>query len=49
MYIRALELVRVQLKSVDLKPEEYSLHSMRSGRACLADALGIHDRLIMSQ
>ena len=48
-YTRALELVRVQLKSIGLEPEDYGLHSMRSGRASLAAALGIPDRLIMRQ
>ena len=48
-YTRALELVRVQLKSIGLEPEEYGLHSMRSGGASLAAALGIPDRLIMRQ
>ena len=46
-YTRALELVRVQLKSIGLEPEKYGLHSMRSGGASLAAALGIPDRLIM--
>ena len=48
-YIRALELVRVQLKSIGLEPEEYGLHSMQSGGDSLAAALGIPDRLIMCQ
>ena len=48
-YTRALELVRVQLKSIGLEPEEYGLHSMQSGGASLAAALGIPDRLIMRQ
>ena len=48
-YTRALELVRVQLKSIGLEPEEYGLHSMRSGRASLVAALRIPDRLIMRQ
>ena len=48
-YIRAFELVRAQLKSIRLEPEEYGLHSMRSGGASLAAALGIPDRLIMHQ
>ena len=48
-YTRALELVRVQLKSIGLEPQEYGFHSMRSGRASLAAALGILDRLIMRQ
>ena len=48
-YTRALELVRVQLKSIGLEPEEYGLHSMWSGGASLAAALGIPDRLIMYQ
>ena len=30
-----------------LKPKDYGLHSMRSGGASLAAALGIPDRLIM--
>ena len=46
---RALEFVRVQLKSVGLKAEEYGLQSMWSGGASLAAALGIPDRLRMRQ
>ena len=48
-YTRALELVRIQLKSIGLEPEKYGLQSMRSGGATLAAALGISDRLIMRQ
>ena len=46
-YSRALELTRNQLLAVGLKPKDYGLHSMRSGGASLAAALGIPDRLIM--
>ena len=46
-YSRALELKRNQLLAVGLKPKDYGLHSMRSGRASLAAALGIPDRLII--
>ena len=48
-YTRALDLVRVQLKSIGLEPGQYGLHSMQSGGASLAAALGIPDRLIMRQ
>ena len=41
-YTRVPELVRIQLNSIGLKPEE-------SGKASLAAALGIPDRLIMHQ
>ena len=40
-------MVRKLLKSVGLKPELYGLHSIRSGGASLAAALGLPDRLIM--
>ena len=46
-YTRALEKVRTMLKSIGLDPLKYGLHSMRSGRASLAAAIGIHDRLTM--
>ena len=47
-YTRALEEVRAMLKSIDLDPLKYGLHSMRSGgSASLAAVIGIHDRLIM--
>ena len=46
-YSRALELTRTQLSAVRLKAKDYGLHSMRSGGASLAAALGIPDRLIM--
>ena len=47
-YTRALEMVRKLLKSIGLKPELlYELHSMRSGDASLAAAVGLLDRLIM--
>ena len=46
-YTRALETVRKLLKSIGLKPELYGLHSMRSGGASLAVALGLPDHLIM--
>ena len=48
-YTRALKLVRVQLKNIGLKPEEYGLYNMQSARASLTAALGIPDRLIMHQ
>ena len=40
-------MVRKLLKSIGLKPELYGLHSMRSGGASLAAALGLLDRLVM--
>ena len=46
-YSRALELTRGQLAVIGLKSKEYGLHSMRSGGASLAAALGLSDRLIM--
>ena len=46
-YSRALELTKDQLAAIGLKSEEYGLHSMRSGGASLAAALGLSDRLIM--
>ena len=46
-YTRALEMVRKLLKRIGLKPELYELHSMRSGGAPLAAALGLPLRLIM--
>ena len=48
-YSRALELVRLLLKDIGLDAQKYGLHSMRSGRASLAAALGVPDRLIMRQ
>ena len=47
-YSRALELLRKVLQLIHLD-EKYGLHSMRSGGASLAAALGIPDRLIMRQ
>ena len=46
-YSRALELMRGQLQAIGLDPKKYGLHSMRSGGASLAAALGVPDRLIM--
>ena len=46
-YSRSLELTRGQLAAIGLKSKEYGLHSMRSGGASLAAALGLSDRLIM--
>ena len=46
-YSRALQLTRGQLAATGLKSKEYGLHSMRSGGASLAAALGLSDRLIM--
>ena len=40
-------MVRKLLKSIGLKPELYGLHSMRSGDASFAAALGFPDHLIM--
>ena len=48
-YSRALELVRLLLKDIGLDAQKYGLHSMRSGGASLAAALGVPDRLIMRQ
>ena len=41
------EQIRRLLKRIGLKLELYGLHSMRSGGASLAAALGLPDRLIM--
>ena len=46
-YSRALELTRGKLADIGLKYKEYGLHSMRSGGASLAVALGLSDCLIM--
>ena len=46
-YSRVLELMRGQLQAIGLDPKKYGLHSMHSGGACLAAALGVLDRLIM--
>ena len=46
---RVLDLVRLLLKCIGLDAQKYGLHSMRSGGASLAAALGIPDRLIMRQ
>ena len=48
-YSRALELVRLLLKDIGLDAQKYGLHSMRSGGASLAAALGVPDRLFMRQ
>ena len=46
-YTRAIELVSKQLRAISLDPQQYGLHSLRSGGASLAAAMGIPDRLIM--
>ena len=46
-YTRALELVRKQLIAISLDPHQYGLHSLPSGGASLAVAMGIPDRLIL--
>ena len=46
-YSRALDLVRKQLRAISLDPQQFGLHSLRSGGASLAAAMGIPDRLIM--
>ena len=46
-YLRALDLVRKQLRAISLDPQQFGLHSLRSGGASLAAAMGIPDRLIM--
>ena len=46
-YSRGLELTRGQLAAIGLKSKKYGLHSMCSGGASLAAALGLSDRLIM--
>ena len=48
-YSRALELLRKVLQAIHLGDKMYGLHSMRSGGASLAAALGVPDRLIMRQ
>ena len=46
-YTRAPELVRKQLRAISLDPQQYGLHSLRSGGASLAAVMEIPDRLIM--
>ena len=48
-YSRALALVRLLLKCIELDVQKYELHSMISVGASLAAALGVPDRLIMRQ
>ena len=48
-YSHALELLRKVLQAIHLDDKKYGLHSMRSGGASLAAALGVPDRLIMRQ
>ena len=43
-YGRALELVKFQLRQIGLDPTKYGLHSLRSGGASLAAAIGVPDR-----
>ena len=46
-YSRATELVKNQLKAIELDPSQYGLHSLRSGGASSAAAAAIRDRLLM--
>ena len=46
-YGRALELVKFQLRQIGSDPTKYGLHSLRSGGASLAAAIGVPDRQIM--
>ena len=46
-YSGALESMRGQLNATGLDPKKYGLHSMRSGGASLAVALGVPDHLMM--
>ena len=46
-YTRAIELVRKHLRAISLDPQQYGLHSLHSGGASLAAAMGTPDRLIM--
>ena len=46
-YSRVLELMRGELQAIDPDPKKYGLHSMCSGGASLAAALGVLDCLIM--
>jgi integrase len=48
-YSRANELFKKELKKEGLEPKKYGLHSLRSGGASTAAALGIPDRLIQRQ
>ena len=48
-YSKALEQLRNVLQAIHLDGKKYGLHSMRSGGASLAAALGVPDRLIMRQ
>lgn len=44
-YTRCLELFREALASVGLQPKKFGLHSLRSGGASAAAAIGVPDRL----
>ena len=48
-YSRAAELVKKEIKAEGLDPRQYGLHSLRSGGASTAAALGISDRLLQRQ
>ena len=48
-YSHVLELLGKVLEAIHLDDKKYGLHSMRSGSASLAAALGVPDRLIMQQ
>ena len=43
-YGRALELVKFQLRQIGLDPTKYGSHSLKSGGANLAAAIGMPDR-----
>ena len=44
-YSRANELLKKELKKEGLDSKQYSVHSLRSGGASAAAALGVPDRL----
>ena len=44
-YSRANELLKKELKTEGLYSKQYSVHSLRSGGASAATALGVPDRL----
>ena len=48
-YSRAAELVKKEIKTEGLDPKQYGLHSLRSGGASTAAAVGISDRLLQRQ
>jgi hypothetical protein len=48
-YTRCREILHEALKGIGLEPKHYGLHSLRSGGASAAAAVGVPDRLIKKQ